>query len=32
MFREDGMEGREQFPGAGELICREWGKKHKIFK
>jgi len=31
-FREYGMEGREQFPGLGELICIEWGKKHKRFK
>ena len=31
-LREDGMEGREQFPGAGKLICREWGKKHDRLK
>jgi hypothetical protein len=29
---KDGMEGREQFPGAGKLICREWKMKHKRFK
>ncbi len=28
-LREDGMVGRVQFPGAGELICRELGTKHE---
>jgi hypothetical protein len=32
MLGEDGMEGRKQIPGAGELIRREWCKKHKRFK
>jgi hypothetical protein len=32
MLREDGMEGREQFPGTGKLIYRERGKKHKRLK
>jgi hypothetical protein len=31
-LREDGREGREQFPGPGKLICREWGKKHDRLK
>jgi len=31
-LREYGMEGKEQFPGPGKLICREWGKNHDRLK